>query len=387
MPPGVVGYGAAAIVGVSYWRLRGRLRPRPSPSEATREERAITIGRVGGLALLLGVLGAATSGDNSRLSNIAPVAVLVVFWAGLTILSGVVGDVWSRIDPFPVLAEPLLPVDEPPPYRLGTWPAAAGLLAFVWVVMISPNAREPRVLAVLIVLFCAVMLSGAARWGPVFLREGSPFRVWFGLLGRRSRQESIPAGALAVLLVALGAAAFDMMTASAVWVDLVGDRVDWALVPWSTGALLLAVGAVSGAYLVAAAETGRRVGRSAKETALRFAPVLVAPAYGYSVAHLLSVLLVDGQVAVILASDPVGAGWDLFGTASWRVNIGVISPGSLAIVQVVVITLTHAVAALEVRRRASASGVDERTIDREELPLLALILLSTAGGVAALIGS
>ena len=57
--------------------------------------------------------------------------------------------------------------------------------------------------------------------------------------------------------------------------------------------------------------------------ARNFALTLVPIAIGYHVAHYLVFLLVQGQYIIPLLSDPFGRGWDLFGTAGYRVDIAV----------------------------------------------------------------
>ena len=42
-------------------------------------------------------------------------------------------------------------------------------------------------------------------------------------------------------------------------------------------------------------------------------------------AHFLSLLLVQGQLIIPLASDPFGFGWDIFGTAGYRIDPTVVS--------------------------------------------------------------
>ncbi|MDQ3108143.1 MAG: hypothetical protein M3Q68_10115 [Actinomycetota bacterium] len=99
--------------------------------------------RVLGVALLLTVLGAAIFGDETVTQNLAPVAVYVLFWVGLTVISALVADVWNRgLNPFLTLGRPLAPVDDRP-YTLGHWPAARGLLAFVWLELVFPNGGRP----------------------------------------------------------------------------------------------------------------------------------------------------------------------------------------------------------------------------------------------------
>ena len=65
---------------------------------------------------------------------------------------------------------------------------------------------------------------------------------------------------------------------------------------------------------------GRRaVGR---EAAWAFVHSLVPIAMVYVVAHYLTFLVFEGQAISYLASDPLGQGWDLFGTARTRSTTG-----------------------------------------------------------------
>ena len=64
--------------------------------------------------------------------------------------------------------------------------------------------------------------------------------------------------------------------------------------------------------------------RAPLELARSFAFTLVPIAIGYHVAHYLTFLLVQGQYIIPLISDPFGYGWNLFGTAGYRVDIALV---------------------------------------------------------------
>ena len=56
-----------------------------------------------------------------------------------------------------------------------------------------------------------------------------------------------------------------------------------------------------------------------------FAPTLIPIAVGYHFAHTFTYLLIQGQSLSFLVSDPLGLGWNLFGTRDATGNIAVIS--------------------------------------------------------------
>ena len=69
-------------------------------------------------------------------------------------------------------------------------------------------------------------------------------------------------------------------------------------------------------------------------------PIAVA----YHLSHYVSLLLTTGQLIIPLISDPMGLGWDLFGTASYRTNIGFASPAVIWYFSLTAIVVGHAIA-------------------------------------------
>ena len=86
-----------------------------------------------------------------------------------------------------------------------------------------------------------------------------------------------------------------------------------------------------------------------------FAFSLVPIAIAYNVAHNYSNLLVQGQQLIPLMSDPLGRHWNLFGTADYRANTGIVDAaatwyvaiGAIVAGHVISIWLAHRVALRE----------------------------------------
>ena len=79
------------------------------------------------------------------------------------------------------------------------------------------------------------------------------------------------------------------------------------------------------AYLVVSTVMSAAAGRrSPRDMAQSFALTLVPIAIAYHLAHYLPYLLTQGQYLVPLASDPFGYGWNLLGTAGYRVDIAIV---------------------------------------------------------------
>ena len=97
--------------------------------------------------------------------------------------------------------------------------------------------------------------------------------------------------------------------------------------------------------------------------ARQFAFTLVPIAIGYHLAHYLTFLLVQGQYIIPLASDPFGFGWNLFGTAGYRVDIGIVGARFAWYAAVTAILIGH-IAAVYLAHRKAMEVLDARGMPR-----------------------
>jgi len=412
-------YGAAGAVVVSFaalaafWpvaRLQGGVAGVAlAPASRTGWTAAVAgAARAVGVVLFLVVLGAAVFGPAEAADNLAPAAVYIVFWVGLMFASALVGEVWRAISPFPALAAAVdrlrgRPAGEP--YLLGHWPAVGLLFGFVWLELAYPDRADPRLLAVAVILYTAVVVAGAARWGDPFLRQGEAFAAFFGLLaamapvyvddeGRHrlrppltglASMEVLP-GTVALILVALGSTTFDGLSRTRLWVDRFGGLGKWPLTVALTLGLVATIGLVGGAYVVAMKVAAARTGRELHQTTRLFAHTLVPIVFAYGVAHYFSYLLFEGQSVISLASDPFGRGWDVFGTAERAIDYRVVSPRVVSWVQVGAIVSGHVAGVVLAHDRALAT-FPARDATRSQYPLLAAMVLFTVGGLTLLLST
>jgi hypothetical protein len=419
LPTWMVLYGGAAILVISFAALRflwprprweGETPGRPVADLGTPTFRALgAVARALGLGFFLLVLAAAAFGENDPTDNLAPTAVYITFWVGMAFVSFFVGDVWAAANPFDTLARPgesRLGSGERRPADLGYWPAAVGLLAFVWLELVYPDRAEPRVLALAIGAYTVVVLAAAARWGRPWLRRGEAFTALFGLLAAAAPLGRTDEGKLrlrppfaglagiepapgleAVVLVVLGATSFDGLTRTEWWVDLSARTSGAANTLLGTLGLLWAVALVFVVYFGAMKVTARLTGGDDEpgELARTFAHSLVPIAFAYTVAHYFSLLVLEGQGIVSLLSDPFGAGWDLFGTKDRAVDFNLLSPSAIAWVQAGAIVVGHVVAVVVAHDRALARFPSRHAVSAQ-IPLLAAMVLFTVGGLFLLLG-
>ena len=105
-----------------------------------------------------------------------------------------------------------------------------------------------------------------------------------------------------------------------------------------------------------------------------FVHSLVPIAFVYVVAHYLTFLVFEGQAIVYLVSDPLGEGWDLFGTATSTIDYGVLSQNAAWYLQVGFVIAGH-VAGLVARPRSRAGALREsRLAVRSQYWMLAVMI-------------
>ena len=120
-----------------------------------------------------------------------------------------------------------------------------------------------------------------------------------------------------------------------------------------------------------------RPGLGVRETACAFVLTLVPIAVAYHLSHYFSLLLTAGQFVIPLASDPFGFGWNLFGTAGYKVDLGVVSPYVFWYGAVALIVVGHVIAVVLAHRVALREFGERRAALVSQLPMLALMIAYT----------
>jgi hypothetical protein len=108
-----------------------------------------------------------------------------------------------------------------------------------------------------------------------------------------------------------------------------------------------------------------------------FVLTLVPIGIAYHLAHYHSLLLVAGQYAIPLLSDPFGYGWDLFGTTLYRVDFSVVNAASMWYLSVGAIVVGHVVAVYLAHVMALRVYGNARTALRSQIPMLVLMVYYT----------
>jgi hypothetical protein len=283
------------------------------------------------------------------------------------------------------------------------------LFSFAAMELTYSDPASPRALALAIALYSYAMWFGMAAYGRRGWSEhGDAFTVYYGLLARiapfgerdgrlvvrtpfsgLAEPERRP-GVLAFIAVMLGSVGFDGLSRSPVWQDLRARLEGPYLIdaPGTAELIATALGLagllgcvllVASAYLGATRLAQRIVGGS-KPLAHEFLLSLVPIALVYAVAHYFTLLVIQGQYAIPLFSDPFGRGADVLGTADYAPNIAPFAPNTVWYVQVGALVAGH-VAGLAVAHDRAVSLLSPRDALRSQYPLLALMVLYTVAGL------
>ncbi len=127
--------------------------------------------------------------------------------------------------------------------------------------------------------------------------------------------------------------------------------------------------------ILPASNAGRNPNGSQMATMFVFSLLPIALAYHY--AHFLGFLLINGQRFIVLASDPLGWGWDLFGTAHAIINIGVLSPVFIWYFSISAIVIGHIAGVYLAHVQAVRLYPDRRSALLSQVPMLVLMVCYT----------
>lgn len=437
IPAWLFAWGAAIVLVVSFfamsaaWR-ESRFEEARWRAIAPRLSRIVfswpvsaTCGAIG--AFLLGVVVyAGFNGTDAPDRNIALTFVFVTVWLGFPVLSVLVGDIFRAFSPWRFVGRAVgglaaLCLRRPIPHlaypeRLGRWPAAVGVVAFVWLEIVYGSAGasvtlDPEVVAKATLVYSAYTflmmgIFGTEKWNS----RGEFFSVYFNMfselsifevrdreLGRRvpfsgaTGWASVP-GSLAVAISSIGVTTFDGAQEGALkepieWLqnrlsDL-GFGITEAVRGGDTVFLLLTIGLVAAVYFAGVKGMVRVPGAPSFATLRqRFAHTLIPIALAYMVAHYFSLFVFQEQAQfTFLLSDPLGEGSNLFGTASYGIDYTVLGAEAVWYVQLGALIVGHVLALILAHDRAVFVWRDYRMATRSQYWMLAVMIAFTSLGL------
>ncbi len=386
-----------------------------------------------GFCGMLSLLAAGFAGTSDPLANPLPLTIWTLWWVGFTLLQFLVGDLWRWFNPWiaPVALLRRLAGGRGAPFKLpeklGYAPAIVLFFAFAWFELVYTAPEDPRRLAVAVSVYWLLSLGGILLFGyREWTRRGEIFSIFFRLVGdcaplRRERdatsqrthlvlgwpgqgflaRDPLPPSGVLFVLLTLSTSSFDGLSETFAWLGFIGvNPLEHPGRSAVTGASTLGLAA---AFVVLATlyfstvwlglrgipgYTGRGSGFRAASGRLVYSIVPIAVAF--HIAHYTTLLLVNGQYALELYSDPFSRGWNLLGlrpdfhvTVSFLNNIHDVvwvwgfQTAVIVIGHVVGITVAHLIA-LDILR-----GTERPLFNatRSQVPLALLMVAYTGFGL------
>jgi hypothetical protein len=430
IPEWLFGWGAAIVLLVSFAGLavlwpeprlqQERWRPLPGALGKVIASRPVEVvcGAIG--VFLLGVVVySGFRGSQTATNNFAPTFVYVIFWVGLVAASVLLGDVFRAFNPWRAIGRAVawvagkaaggpLPAPLEYPERLGRRPAALGLLLFTGLELVNSTGSKPQTLAIAALIYSVAMFIGMALYGvEAWTSRGDGFSVYFNLFSRLSvfetknrelglrrwltgltKLDPLP-GTVLVLAVMIGSTSFDGAAEAPIWTETAPHLSDFfqsigfdprhALEAAYAVGLLFFVGLIYGMFRLGVA--GARTvggGFTSKQLSNAFIHTLVPISFAYVSAHYLTLLLFQGQAIVFLASDPLGNGSNLFGTAHNSVDFGVIGATATWYFQVAFVVIGHVIGLTLAHDRAIAMYERPRQAVRSQYWMLGVMVFFTS---------
>jgi hypothetical protein len=440
IPAWLFAWAASIVLVVSFFALSAAWRKpvfederwRPSAAWLTAVLRSWPLQVLcGGLAVfLLGVgIYSGIHGTEAPDRNFAITFFFVTVWIGFPFVSALLGNVFPIFNPwraiarvaggaYGILARRRLP-RLAYPEKLGRWPAAAGLLGFVWLEVVYGSSGgvavglEPHAAGVAACVYTGYTLAMMALFGTeVWCARGEIFSVYFGMFselapfgekdGRIGRRRPLAAaahwatsvpGSTAVVIASIASTSFDGAEDGAYksglehvgkWIEGIG--VGPLATVRITDSIFMAatVLAVGGIYLLGVKGMRSVPGAPAFRTLQRgFAHTLIPIALAYLIAHYFSLFVYQEQAQfTYLLSDPLGTSTtNLFGTAEYGIDFSALSPNVIWYVQVAALIVGHVLGLTLAHDRALVYWPDYRRASRSQYWMLAVMVAFTCFGL------
>lgn len=349
-------------------------------------------------------------GKNDPSENFNTVFVWIIFWLGLTYLIAIFGNLWMVLNPWKIiveLVEGLMGIVAKGiikyPKTLGYLPALTFYFIFIWLELLSNGwGVRPTYLSTAIVVYTFLNFTGVVLFGKdIWFRYFEFFSVFFKLISKLSpieiktgqvflrspfirllSEEAENLSLLAFVLFMLSSTAFDGFRSTTTWRSLnLLSSFDYQI----SQSILLTLSPLFFLlfyfYSIVFIKIITKSNFSLWNLAQKFAFSLIPIAFAYNVAHYYTLLLIQGQSIIRTLSDPFGLGWNLFNTASFIPNIGLLGASFVWHSQVAVIIIGHIAAVYVAHILATGIFPSRKNAILGQIPMLILMIVYTMTGL------
>ena len=379
-----------------------------------------------GVLLLLAVISTGWFGSQQSFYNPAEYIVWVYFWAALVILVGLLGNLWTLLNPWSAIYRWLLSgvaeasVGAPQPATT-IWPAVIAFFAFACLELTSGVASRPAIIATAALAYsvysltCMRLFGGLAwlsrgdgftvlfeviaRFAPIEVEKGPDGRneVWLRPYGTGLLRGEVPGWDRVVFVVLmLSTLAFDGILATPLYRlylvnlgPLFSPLGGLAVPALRTAGLVILTAVFLFAFVTvmrlvmwfgwrqAGSLFGSWSGVDSSRALSAFALTLVPIALVYNAAHNYTYVVLQSQGLIPLLADPFQKGWHLLPTAGYRISFVLAGAAAVWYVQIVLIVLGHVVAVYLSHLRAGERFKTASRVLLSQYPMLALMVLYT----------
>jgi len=394
---------------------------------AQRAVRSLSLGALV-LTILSGFLGTTVAAQNFSITFF-----WIVFVLAFAYLTAVVGDVYRFINPILILCDGIETIKPRLfkgliryPQHFGYYPAVALYIVFIWIELFGQ--ATPKELA--IILSCYVLISLVAAWlvgRDAWFQYGDFLAIFFRLIGKLSPLEyrcpenrqgpeiilrppsfgilterpDHPSLLIFVLFM-LSSTAYDGIHETVPWVGIfwkqiypflakfigVGQPGQYLILVeyyyyWQRLMMVISPFVYLAIYLgfVAMIRFFVRTPVDTSSLALRFAFTLIPIAFVYNLTHYFTLAILQGPAILPLLSDPLGLGWDLFGTSGWYDAPILLEAGTIWHTQVGLILVGHILSVYLSHLEALKIFSSRREAALSQLPMLILMVILTTIGL------
>ncbi|HYW24024.1 MAG TPA: hypothetical protein VE953_07650 [Terriglobales bacterium] len=438
-------WAGAAVVGISFVMMTTFASHRTGPTAIRYPRREVaalnwvpgnsllhTVGGFVGVVGLLTVIVIGLFGPTDPTHNMAVYLTWVYLWAGMAVVTGLVGPIWDVINPFvavdrivtrirqrnaaartdaesadAALAAPAARPAADPLAHLGIWPAVGLFFLFGLFDVTGVSTNRPWSMALLALAYTVFTVAGMQRAGAgPWLAHVEFFSVLFAILRRfapldvrNGRVYLRPMGAglldrmdagwdwVAFVILMLSTLAFDAILTTSVWDAVVSVTRPW----WSQLGTLIGLHVLQGLAFVALTLVFlgafvvcmelvvyfATIQVDSLSTATVFALTLVPIAFVYNAAHNYASLVVQSQQVIPLLADPFGRGWHLLPTGGYQPSLLLAASALVWYVQVVLIVTGHVIAMYLAHLRAGERFRAAQGVLLSQYPILVLMVVYT----------
>ena len=351
------------------------------------------------LSLLLFILTIATGifGSQDPTRNFTPVFFWTYFLIGIAFLSGIVGNIWDKLNPWKIISNWL---NYKSPERQAH-PGFGALLILIlyWFELVSLVSFEPRTISLLIAVYTLVNIIGGFFYENWY-RDIELFSVFFGFIGKlahyrisddekniiivneNNKLSGTPTtwSALIIACILLAGTSFDAFKETFIWYNwmvsighTIVDRIP------NTIGLILAPIPFLVLYFLAIWIMQLLVGKeySFKTLAKQFVWSIIPIAFGYTLAHNFSLMVVSVPRIYGLISDPFGFGWNLFHSAKYIETDLILGAKLIWFIEIGFVVLAHIFGVWYAHVLALNIFKNPKTALKSQIPMVLLMISFT----------